>query len=286
MPYTFTPFGGDELVNSQRYSDLLAQDPQAAAMALLSRGGYQSSPANMDMVSGLAPLLEVLRGINVANSGVANATGTESVNAFGKMLQALISPRSMTTRAGGAPDLVGGGLEGLQNLAASNMSNLNTGTRSFLSDPGAVFNDARALLAQRLGGSLASRFLGNFAMREYLAKMANMETNNGGNTNPLALLQAMGFLSPGGSGLHQQEDYKTDKPDETVKQPKPQDELTPGNRPKMPGRLKPGATSPEMTPGQYNPVNQRFKAASTGATPNAGGSPWMNGFLSKYGMRA
>ena len=198
--FTFSPFEDTE--SQQRYGQMLAIDPAAAAYGLMGRSGYKPEASFGSFIAGLAPLLEVLRTTVEAKRGLAGAQ--PSANTFGGLLSALLNPRQagvsaenvgmtpadwtnpqrmprpgqrpeVTGGAFGPWDLVGQGLQNIRDVGAG-----NAGASSYLDDPSVVGNDVRALISTQLGGRSANRLFSNDFLSRLIAQFTNQQQESGG----------------------------------------------------------------------------------------------------------
>lgn len=253
--FEFNPF--TTTLDAQRYNDMLGSNPVAAAYALMQRSGYRPEPGYRSFLAGLAPLLETLRPLYVANEGLPAAQGTDAINAFGQLFQELLRPKATQ----GSDDLIGRGYEALINLGKGGFTE-GTPQDAFLGNTDNLTRTLAALMGQRLGGRVMSQFLNEDSIAQLQAQFANRQAG-GYDKNWIAFLQEMGYM-PG--------NYMDAKP--TVDDPWkptpeetpiiPQDEMTPDKmpaKPKLPTQTAPRKFRPDILPPTDRPNRPRAVGA-------------------------
>lgn len=236
-------------LETQRLGDLLQSSPTAAAYALMQRAGFRPEASYRSFLAGLAPLLETLRPLYVANDGLPQAQGTDAINAFGQLFQELLRPKATA----GNDDLIGRGYEALMNLAKGGFGQ-GTPQDSYLGNTEGITSTLAALMGSRLGGRTAGQFLNADSIAQLQAQFANRQAQ-GYDRNWISFLQEMGYM-PGDYTQSKPSVPDQWKPKETPNTTPPRpfrpDVLPPTDTPTHPVTVKPQAT-PQSSPGKFRP---------------------------------
>lgn len=230
--FQFDPFTTTQ--DATRFGDLLAENPAAAAYALMQRAGYRPEPGYRSFLAGLAPLLETLRPLYVAAEGLPQAQGTDAINAFGSLFQELLRPRATK----GNDDLIGRGYEALINLAKGGFVE-GTPQDSFLGNHDNISNTLLALMGSRIGARVASQFLNKDSLAQLKAQFANRQSR-GYDKNWAAFLQELGYMP----GNYMDARPTVDDPWKDKPEVKPLDEMPYDKRPQEPVKMMNSNTEP------------------------------------------